>query len=111
MCIRDRLSPDGGDEDDAFSTSITDSAPLLALYRAIEERLEEGELDSRIPVVVTASEQRVDFGMIAHLFEALAYRRELGEIETDLELLLAPVINAGGEPERLIPSGLLLLAN
>ncbi|MBN1944116.1 MAG: hypothetical protein JW797_00515 [Bradymonadales bacterium] len=102
----------GGQEDpeELFQVERRHRSPYLALYRELSRRVEAGELAPDLPLSIELADDQLDFGILVHLVAATAYRREVSlEVQTDAQLLEAPITMQGEEPMPLVLGGVEIL--
>ncbi len=81
---------------------------LLALHGAVAEQIELGVWDPSRALTIRVDDGSTDYGIIANLVAAMAYRRPLEAVETELDLLRTAPEAADGVPTPLVEPGLYL---
>jgi hypothetical protein len=83
-----------------------ESDPLLRLHRLVREQRQSGRLDPERRIAVRVDDLSTDLGTLAHVLLALAWERDLEAIETDAQLLAAPLLRDAGSVRELAGHGI-----
>ncbi len=98
---------DGAAGAEPVLVAFVDGNPLLALTSALA-RLDRN--DGR-PIAIRVTDEAIDFGILAHLIDAVAWRRAVESAEDDFAMLQSPVVVDRGQPVGFTAGGTVLVSD
>lgn len=81
---------------------------LLALVRALDAARQGGQWDPALPLRVRVEDGSLDWGVLAHLLDAVSWRRDTTGVADDVALQHAPALVELGVPQALWPAGVVI---